>query len=138
MQPRTAGYSGKPLSEKLGVGEGDVIATIDAPTHYAELLRPLPDGARITTRVPKSPSLVHVFATSRARLRRHLELLRGTIAPNGTIWVSWPKRTSKMQSDITEDVIREVALPLGLVDIKVCAVDDLWSGLKLVIRRELR
>ena len=133
-----AGYSGTPLAKKLGVAENSTIATIGAPKDYAKLLAPLPGGARIVTRPPKTPALVHLFATSRAELKRHLEKLRGSIAQNGVVWVSWPKRTAKVPTDITEDVIRAIALPMGFVDVKVCAIDETWSGLKLVIRRELR
>lgn len=133
-----AGYSGTPLAKKLGVVDDGTIVTIGAPPNYAKLLAPLPLGAKIVSRAPKTPGLVHVFATSRAELTKHLETLRGSIAQDGAVWVSWPKRTARVPTDISEDVIRDVALPMGFVDVKVCAVDDTWSGLKLVIRRELR
>lgn len=135
---RTAGYSGTPLPRKLGIVEGMTVLTIDAPRNYGPLVAPLPMGARITTRGSGSPELVHLFATSLAKLRTHLTGLRDTIAPDGVVWVSWPKKTSKVATDITEDRIRDVALPMGFVDVKVCAVDDTWSGLKLVIRKALR
>lgn len=134
----TAGYSGTPLAKKLGIGEGAVVVTMGAPRNYAALVAPLPSGARITTRAGKAPAFVHVFATKRADLSRALERLRTSIAADGTVWVSWPKKSAGVATDITEDTIRAVALPMGFVDIKVCAVDATWSGLKLVIRRALR
>lgn len=134
----STGYSGTPLAKKLGIKPGDVVRALDAPDNYAELLAPLPDGVQLTERLAKQARFVHVFATERGKLERVLEQLRNRIAADGTIWVSWPKKASKMPTDITEDVIREVSLPLGLVDVKVCAVDDIWSGLKLVVRKELR
>ena len=133
-----SGYSGTPLSKKLGIAEGAAVAAIGAPKHYAQLLAPLPMGAKLVTKVPKAASFVHVFATERAVLARHLVSLRKGIAKNGVVWVSWPKKSAKVDTDITEDVIREVALPLGFVDVKVCAVDETWSGLKLMIRRDQR
>jgi hypothetical protein len=133
-----AGYSGTPLAKKLGLTEGRSIATIDAPPEYSELLAPLPFGARITNRMPATPELVHLFTTKRAHLKKQLEKLRSRISHDGTVWVSWPKKAANVPTDITEDVIREVGLPLGYVDVKVCAVDETWSGLKLVIRKELR
>ena len=111
---------------------------VDVPKGYASLIAPLPKGARITTRMPRHPAFVHLFVTSRATLAKWLGRLRATLPPDGVVWISWPKRASGVVTDITEDVIREVALPQGFVDVKVCAVDDTWSGLKLVIRRALR
>lgn len=137
MQP-SAGYSGTPLPKKLGIKPGAAIVVIGQPNDYGELVSPLPAGARIVSRVPKQPEFVHLFATARAELAKHLTRLRKTLAPDGTVWVSWPKRASRVATDITEDVIRAVGLPLGFVDVKVCAVDETWSGLKLVIRSELR
>jgi len=134
----SAGYSGTALPRKLGISEGTVVVGVDVPRGYAALIAPLPASARITTRMPRHPAFVHLFATSRATLAKWLDRLRTTLTPDGVIWVSWPKRASGVTTDITEDVIREVALPQGFVDVKVCAVDDTWSGLKLVIRRELR
>ena len=134
----TAGYSGKPLARKLGISEGETVVAVDAPANYADLLAPLPSGARITNRLSKSPAFVHVFAVRRDSLAKHLAALRTRITPDGIVWVSWPKKSAGVATDITEDIIRDVALPLGFVDVKVCAVDDTWSGLKLVIRRELR
>jgi hypothetical protein len=136
--PNPAGYSGTPLPKKLGITPGASVVVIGPPDDYADLVSPLPMGARIVARMPKEPEFVHVFATKRAELAKHLGKLRPTLVPNGTIWVSWPKKASGVATDITEDVIRAVALPLGFVDVKVCAVDETWSGLKLVIRLELR
>jgi hypothetical protein len=133
-----AGYSGTPLARKLGVSADTAVVVLGAPGNYAALVAPLPAGARITTRLPKAPTFVHVFSTSRAELATRLGGLRPTLAPDGVVWVSWPKKSAKVPTDITEDGIRAVALPLGFVDVKVCAVDETWSGLKLVIRKELR
>jgi hypothetical protein len=134
----TAGYSGTPLANKLGIAEGASVVTIGAPKNYAALVAPLPAGAKISARLPKVPEFVHVFVAKRAELSKHLTLLRKRIAQDGSVWVSWPKKASKLPTDITEDTIREVCLPMGFVDVKVCAVDETWSGLKLVIRKELR
>ena len=134
-----SGYSGTPLPKKLGIEEGASVAVIGgAPKNYAQLVAPLPMGAKIVKKPPKDASFVHVFATERADLARHLTALRASIAQNGVVWVSWPKKSAKVATDITEDVIREVALPMGFVDVKVCAVDETWSGLKLMIRRDQR
>jgi hypothetical protein len=126
------------LARKLGITEGAVVVTIGVPKNYSKLVAPLPAGAKITPRMPRKAALVHVFCDRRAELARHLAALRKRIADNGVVWVSWPKKTSGVATDITEDTIREVCLPLGFVDVKVCAVDETWSGLKLVIRRALR
>jgi hypothetical protein len=133
-----AGYSGTPLARKLGIAEGMSVVSIGAPKDYAKLVAPLPDGAKVTTRVPKAPAFVHVFCTKRADLSKRLGVLRKRITVDGTVWISWPKKASKVPTDITEDTIRAECLPLGFVDVKVCAVDETWSGLKLVIRKELR
>ena len=137
MPKPTAGYSGKPLSAKLGVAEGATVTTITAPPEYETLLRP-PAGVRLTPRLVAGASFVHIFSKSRADLASSLARVRKAMAPDGVIWVSWPKKASAVKTDITEDTIRELAFPLGLVDIKVCAVDETWSGLKLMIRREER
>lgn len=114
------------------------VTAMGAPDHYAALLAPLPDGVTFTTRAAKRSRFVHLFATSRTELARQLSKLRTGIEENGVVWVSWPKKASGVATDITENVIRELALPLGFVDVKVCAVDDTWSGLKLMIRRSER
>ncbi|HJX28001.1 MAG TPA: DUF3052 domain-containing protein [Thermoanaerobaculia bacterium] len=133
-----AGYSGTPLTKKLGIKEGSTLLLLDAPDDYLALLGPLPEAVEIVPQVSNSTDLVHVFSTRREDLEETLLALRAQIKPTATIWVSWPKKSSKVPTDITEDTIRYIALPLGLVDVKVCAVDDVWSGLKLVIRKELR
>jgi len=133
----SAGYSGTPLPRKLGIREGGTFALVDPPDDAAALLGPLPDGARRVAR-PDAADVVIAFATAHETLARHLEGLAAAIFPDRTLWVAWPKRASKVPTDITEDVVREVTLPLGLVDVKVAAIDETWSGLKLVWRREHR
>jgi len=133
-----AGYSGRPLTTKLGIKAGTVLAAVDAPANYRKLLAPLPDGARITAGTGVGAHLVHHFVTRRSELAAALRSYRSSLADTTPVWISWPRKTAQIATDITEDTIREVALPLGYVDIKVCAVSDIWSGLKLVIRKELR
>ena len=134
----TAGYSGTPLAKKLGFKPGLRVAAIGAPANYAKLLAPLPTGVDVGTRVGKTTDIVHLFTTSKAELAKKLESWLKLLPADAAIWVSWPKKAAKVPTDITEDTIRAVALPMGLVDIKVCAVDETWSGLKLVLRKELR
>ena len=137
--PRTgAGYSGTPLAKKLGIGAGHRVWLVDAPANYTTLVAPLPDGVSFVSRPSRTTDVAHVFASTRRDLEKTLRGARKTLKPDAAIWVSWPKKSSKVPTDITEDVIRDVALPMGFVDIKVCAVDDTWSGLKLVVRKELR
>jgi len=133
-----AGYSGTPLAKKLGLKPGDLVSLLDAPAGIRKVIEPLPPGVRFVTRFEKSAQIVHVFATRKAELAKVLATCRKSLAPDASIWVSWPKKAAKVETDITEDVIRAVALPMGLVDIKVCAVDETWSGLKLMLRKELR
>jgi hypothetical protein len=133
-----AGYSGTPLAKKLGFKPQMQACLLAAPAGYRKLLEPLPDGVTFASQADKTTDLVQLFTSSRAELARTLKTLRRTLRPDATLWVSWPKKASKLPTDITEDTIRAVALPLGFVDIKVCAVDETWSGLKLVVRRELR
>ena len=133
-----AGYSGTPLATKLGIKAGMVLRTVNAPAGYRKLLAPLPDGARIATQASGRTDIVHHFATRRAELAAALESYRVRLDATTPVWVSWPKKSAKLPTDITEDTIRAVALPLGYVDIKVCAVSEVWSGLKLVVRKELR
>ncbi len=133
-----AGYSGTPLAQKLGIKPGSKVLLVDAPEAYRSLLDPLPDGVQFVTRLSGSTDMVHLFTSSRAKLEELLGKYRTGLKAAGMVWVSWPKKASKMPTDITEDTIREVALPMGFVDVKVCAVDEVWSGLKLVIRKELR
>lgn len=134
----TAGYSGTPLAKKLGIKEGACVYAVGAPDHYLELLAPLPDGVTFEKKLSKSTTVIHLFTSDKQVLLSSLADWRQRMPVDGMIWVSWPKKASKVPTDITEDGIREACLPLGLVDVKVCAVDDTWSGLKLVIRKELR
>ncbi len=133
-----AGYSGTPLATKLGIKDGTEVCAVNPPANYLKLIAPLPSRAAIAARVSASTDLIHVFTAKKSELTRKLAALRDRIKPDAAIWVSWPKKASKVPTDITEDTIRAIALPIGLVDVKVCAVDDIWSGLKLVIRKELR
>jgi hypothetical protein len=134
----TAGYSGTPLAKKLGIEAGARVTLLDAPQGFVKLLAPLPDGVTFATRLSKSADLVHVFTASKAALGKALAGCRKTLGSQAVVWVSWPKKASKVPTDVTEDTIRALALPLGFVDIKVCAVDETWSALKLVVRKELR
>jgi hypothetical protein len=132
------GYSGTPLAKKLGITEECTVATAGAPANYRQLLAPLSPDVRFVTRVSTNTDLIHVFTTKRSELEKLLRSTLRSMRPDATIWVSWPKKAAKVPTDITEDTIREVALPMGLVDVKVCAVDEVWSGLKLVLRKENR
>ena len=132
------GYSGTPLPKKLGITEHTQLTPINAPPEYASLLGPIPDGGTLNAPLNKKTDIAHVFVTEREDLVKQLAQLRKKLRDDAVIWVSWPKKASKVQTTVTEDVIREIALPLGFVDIKVCAVSEVWSGLKLVVRKELR
>ena len=133
-----AGYSGKPLPQKLGIKPGFCIFVDGAPAAYGDIVGTLPVGVKMAAR-PKPPlDMVHVFATQAGGLADKLRGYRAAIAQNGMIWVSWPKKSSGIISDLSEVVVRNTALPLGLVDIKVCAIDDIWSGLKFVIPKDQR
>ena len=135
----TAGHSGTPLWKKLGVKPGNAILAIDAPDDYRALLSPMPKGASIVTKAkPGEAALVHLFVTSLAELEKKLPAARRTMTPDGALWVSWYKKSAKIPTDVTEDEIRARALKTDLVDVKVCAVSDIWSGLKLVVRKHLR
>ena len=132
MSPQPAGYSGTPLDKKPGIKPGSNIQLVNAPDYYFNLFTDLPGDLHIDEDdAPKD--LVHFFKSEENELITMLPILREQIKPNGMIWLSWPKKSSKMKTDITEDTIRNFALKIGLVDIKVCAVDETWSGLKLVI-----
>ena len=140
VKKMTAGYSGTPLAKKLGIKEGHSVLAINAPGNYAELLATLPDDVTMIHDSSDRTELdmVHLFTNGRDELFRELSRIKGLIKQNGTIWVSWYKKSAKLPTEITEDSVREAAFPLGLVDVKVCAVDEKWSGLRLVIRRENR
>ena len=160
-----AGYSGTPLPEKLGIKPGARVGLAGAPDGFGALLEPLPDGARVEAAAPAAAAagavlpgpvlpgpvlpgpvlpgtgpfdVIVFFTVEQAELAGRLSELRARMAPAAGLWIAWPKRASRVPTDMTEDVIREIALPTGLVDNKVCAIDQVWSGLRLVIRRELR
>jgi hypothetical protein len=133
-----AGYSGTPLPRKLGFKPGMRAALLGAPDGFDRTLGELPDGVEVATRLGGHKDLVLVFLTERAELARRVDALKRAIAPDGMVWVAWPKKAAMMPTDVTEDVVRDVVLPTGLVDVKVAAIDATWSGLKLVIRKELR
>ena len=138
MNNAAAGYSGTPLAKKLGIKEGFTVLAIDPPDNFEMLLQPLPPGVTLLDKGEAELDLIHLFTNSRDRLFSKLAESVRQIKQNGSIWVSWYKKAAKLSTEITEDTIREAAFPLGLVDIKVCAVDEKWSGLKLVIRKENR
>jgi hypothetical protein len=133
-----AGYSGTPLAKKLDIREGAVVALLGAPGGFVDLLEGLPDGVTFRTRAQGHLDLAITFHVRRADLERRLPVVLRALDRNGALWVAWPKKASKVPTDVTEDVVREVVLPVGLVDTKVCAIDDTWSGLKVVWRKELR
>jgi len=133
-----SGYSGTPLAKKLGISAESEVLLIGAPAGYDALLQPLPPGVRFSSRASAKTSLAHLFVTRQGDLSKRLAALRRALSPDASVWVSWPKKSSGVPSTVTENVIRQVALPLGFVDIKVCAVSEVWSGLKLVVRKELR
>jgi hypothetical protein len=128
-----AGYSRTTLAKKLGIKEGFKIRLINAPDYYLELFTDMPEGVETLKNKAAKKNFIHYFERESKSLYKNLPSLKNEIAPDGIIWVSWPKKASKVVTDITENLIREVALSIGLVDIKVCAVDEVWSGLKLVI-----
>jgi hypothetical protein len=134
----TPGYSGTPLAKKLGIAAGCRVVTWHAPADYRELLSPLPGEVTFGQKINTSTDLLHIFAEQSRVLATELAKARRELPPDAAVWVSWPKKASKRPTDITEDTIRALALPLGFVDVKVCAVTEVWSGLKLVVRKELR
>ena len=133
-----AGYSGTPLPQKLGIKPGLTVVTINAPTNYRRLLSTIPEDVTFSDRLKPDSSFVHIFIKKRSELEKRLSSLREKVADTGTVWVSWPKKSSGVPTDVTEDVVRAVVLPLGFVDVKVCAIDETWSGLKLMVRRTNR
>jgi len=135
-----AGYSGTPLPQKLGIGPGDAVALIGAPGWLEDALAEVPGVAELHTDLYGDAlfDVIVVFVSWRAELEAELGRLRDRMAPACGLWVAWPKKAAKLPTDMTEDVVREIALPTGLVDNKVCAIDQTWSALRLVIRRELR
>ncbi len=133
-----AGYSGTPLPKKLGIAEGSVIGFVRAPEGIDAWIGDLPEGVRVKQRVVGGFDVLVFFTTERRDLERRIERLASAVYPAGRLWISWPKRASKVPTTVTEDVVREVALPLGLVDNKVAAISDVWSGLQLVWRLDRR
>ena len=136
--PTPAGYSGTPLAKKLGFKPFSRVFLLDPPQDYPALVAPLPDGLVFDRTATPKTDIAHIFVTRREDLAKRLVALRKNLGPDSALWVSWPKKSSKVPTTITEDTIRELALPLGFVDIKVCAVSEVWSGLKLVVRKQLR
>jgi hypothetical protein len=133
-----AGYSRTPLAKKLGIRAGDEIAVLDAPFDYLGKIDLAPAPLRLVDEPGAGTAITHLFTARRARLAEVLAQCRECMDPAAVVWVSWPKKASKLPSEVTEDTVRELALPLGYVDVKVCAVDETWSGLKLVVRKALR
>lgn len=133
-----AGYSGTPLPKKLGIKAGHVVSLLDAPDGAAALLTPIPDGVVVRHDARSTSDVAVVFCRDRAALRRRVGQLWRLAHPDRAVWIAWPKKSSRAHVDLTEDDVRAAALPLGLVDVKVCAIDETWSGLKLVVRTELR
>jgi len=134
----TPGYSGTPLARKLGFLAGGRVLLIDAPPGYADWLAPMPEGLVFAAQAGPELDAVHLFVSRREDLALQLGVLRPLLRPDAVLWVSWPKKASRVPSTVSEDTVRELALPLGWVDIKVCAVSEVWSGLKLVLRKALR
>lgn len=136
--PDIAGYSGTPLWQKLGFKPGTRAAYVNAPDHFEELLGELPEGVKVRTQLQGPLDLIVCFVVERRVFEQRLTALRRALDPAGMLWVGWPKKASGVETTMTEDVVRDVALPTGLVDTKVCAIDETWSGLRLVIRKDLR
>jgi len=132
------GYSGTPLAKKLGIKAPLTMVLINPPEEYVMWVGSVPEGVEIVAKAKPPIDAAHVFVTKSAELNALLSKLRKDLCPDGFVWVSWYKKSAKMSTDITEDVIREIALPLGFVDVKVCAVSEQWSGLKLVVRKSER
>jgi hypothetical protein len=133
-----AGYSKTPLAQKLGIKAGTKVVALGTPVGYRRWLAPLPEGVSFHEEAITGSVFVHLFVTERRTLEKDLKRMRKLLADAGVLWISWPKKSSGVATNVTEDVIRDVCLPLGFVDVKVCAVDETWSGLKLMIRRENR
>ena len=138
--PSPAGYSGTPLPKKLGIKAGMRVALLHAPDGIEATLGPLPEGVDLQhgLRRNQQVDLIVGFVTERAHLARNIGWLVTTLPPDGAFWVAWPKRAAKVTTDMTDHAVREIALPMGWVDVKVCAIDAIWTGLKLVLRKELR
>lgn len=133
-----AGYSGTPLPKKLGIKEGSRLAIVSAPEGFEATLGELPAAVSLTADISGRPDIVVFFTAARADLEARFAALGEAVPPDGAVWIAWPKRSSGVPTDLTEDVLREVCLPAGMVDNKVCAIDETWSGLRFVWRKELR
>jgi hypothetical protein len=133
-----AGYSGTPLAKKLDIKDDHVLVLLGAPEGFVDELEDLPDSVTVRSRAMGTADVVVSFHTARADLERRVPKLLDVLDVDGGLWIAWPKKASEVPTDITEDTVREVFLPLGLVDNKVCAIDDVWSGLRVVWRRERR
>ncbi len=129
-----AGYSQRSLAEKLGIKPGTVVTALAPPPAYLKLLAPMPADVTFVNRLGKRARFIHCFVTRRAELEKEFPRLSGALADDGMVWISWPKKAAKTDTDLTEDVVWALGLEVGLVDVKVCAVDELWSGLKFVRR----
>jgi hypothetical protein len=130
---QTTGYSGTPLARKLGIKSGQTVRIFQQPEHYFKLFDHFPDNVIFSEEASGKKDLVHFFTKEADQLATQIQAMRNEIFPDGALWISWPKKSSKILTDVTEDVIRNLALTNGLVDVKVCAVDETWSGLKLVV-----
>jgi hypothetical protein len=133
-----AGTSGKPLVQKLGIKPGFCIFAVGTPSAYGDIVGPLPAQATVARRLTGNFDMIHVFATKAAALAAKLPACRDAIKPDGMVWVSWPKKSCGVATDLTDNVVREIGLRRGLVDVKVCAIDEVWSGLKFVIPKDQR
>jgi len=131
---KASGYSGTPLARKLGIKSNFTMGLLNQPDHYFDLFTDMPPNIRIVKERKTKKDLIHYFATSVSRLERDIKGLRQEMEDDGALWISWPKKAAKMKTDLNENVIRDIALKNRLVDVKVCAIDEVWSGLKLVIR----
>lgn len=129
-----AGYSGTPLAKKLGIKPGMRVAALGAPPDYPALLEPIPEGATVGDALGTEAAFIHFFTTERTVLEARLPRLKAALASDGMLWISWPKKAAKVETDVDENVVRKAGLEAGLVDVKVCAVDETWSGLKFVYR----
>ena len=129
-----AGYSSRSLAEKLGIKPGVVVTALEAPPTYIRQLQPVPADVTFVNRLGKQARFIHCFVTRRSELEKEFPAVSRSLADDGIAWISWPKKAAKTETDLTEDVVREIGLRVGLVDVKVCAVEELWSGLKFVRR----
>lgn len=134
----TTGYSGTPLPKKLGITEGHRLAVVNDPGHFLSLVAPLPASVQVRSSLRGKADVIVLFTLSATELRRRVGAAGRAIHPDGALWVAWPKKASRVTTDMTEDVVRQVVLPMGMVDVKVAAVDETWSGLKIVWRKEYR